>query len=152
MSESHNLFADIEPELASLHDETTAVAPLLQKLEVVDPDPVELRAVAATLHAFYTGLERILITIAKRKDRRLPNSPQWHRDLLAQMKEPVDDRPPLLTEPLDERFGDYLAFRHVFRHSYSDQIDWSLMRPLCDEMVETLGLFEARLREAFDCD
>jgi len=64
----------VTDELESLDEELSAIAPLRAKLRQTDPDPVELRAAATTLHAFYNGVERLLIYVSRRFDDSIPNS------------------------------------------------------------------------------
>lgn len=55
----------ITDEIELLHQEVDAIQPLADKLQLIDPDPVELRAAAASLHAFYSGIERVLLLLVE---------------------------------------------------------------------------------------
>lgn len=143
MSASPDFESVILDEIASIQDEVDAIRPLLDKLRVATPDLIELRAMGATLHAFYTGVERVLLLIAKHIDHRVPQSGHWHRDLLNQMTSSTDSRPSILSFDVSARLADFLAFRHVFRHSYSDQLRWELMQPLANDMGRTLRLIQS---------
>jgi hypothetical protein len=148
LNASPDLVSAILVELASIQDEMNAVHPLLFKLKRAEPDEIELRAVGATLHSFYTGIERILLLVANHLDESVPNSPRWHRDLISQMSRSTNRRAEILSSELALQFTDYLAFRHVFRHSYSNQLRWTLMRPLVDLMPTTLESFRSSLHDA----
>ena len=148
MSASRESITLILDELAAIREETETVQPLLSKLKNDEPDSIQLRAVAATLHAFYTGIERVLILVAKNIDQHVPDSPHWHRELLSQMCRSSENRPKILSPDLATLLADYLAFRHVFRHSYSDQFRWALMQPLAGGMTKTLESLRAHLRES----
>lgn len=63
----------ITDETELLHQEVDTIRPLADKLHVMDPDPVELRAAAASLHAFYSGMERVLLLLVRRLDSTLPS-------------------------------------------------------------------------------
>ena len=45
-----------------------------------------LDGVALNMHDFYAGLERVFRQIAATVDGSVPGSPDWHRDLLRQMR------------------------------------------------------------------
>lgn len=40
------------------------------------------------------------------------------------------NRPPVISGELHVRLSAYLSFRHVFRHTYSFQLEWDKMRDL----------------------
>jgi hypothetical protein len=82
------------------------------------------------IHAFYTGIERAFSIIARRIDRVVPGSAQHHRDLLEQMTRPSSARLAVVDETLAAQLGDYLGFRHFYRHSYSFSLDWNKLAPL----------------------
>lgn len=65
MNEWHEFEERVKDELESLAEELSAIAPLRAKLRETDPDPIELRAAATTLHAFYNGVERLLIHVLR---------------------------------------------------------------------------------------
>lgn len=58
MSESPELRDAVDGELKDLVAELDSVQPLLDKVFAAEPDAIELRAIAATLHAYYNGVER----------------------------------------------------------------------------------------------
>jgi hypothetical protein len=133
-------------ELESLEVELQAVDPLLRKLEVGVPDAIELRAVATTLHAFYTGVERVLVQIAKRVDRTLPTGTSWHRELLQQMASAADQRPAVVHEALLHRLSEYLGFRHFYRYAYPTTLRWERMEPLVRILEQTFREFQSAIR------
>lgn len=77
LNESPELPEAVRTELQDLSSELEAVGPLVDKLSIVDPDEVELRAIAATLHAFYNGVERVIIIIAKHYGETPGESQAW---------------------------------------------------------------------------
>lgn len=77
------LAAEIKSELASL-------AQLEQELAGA-PNPADsysLRARGSILHDFYTGVERIFMRIASELNGGVPQSPQWHQELIRNMPLP----------------------------------------------------------------
>ncbi len=73
MSELPEIGDRIEEELEQLKIEIDDVRPLFEKLANHEPDDIEMRAAALTLHAFYNGVEAVFLIIAKYIDKRVPN-------------------------------------------------------------------------------
>ncbi len=114
---------------------------LLERARQTEPNLIELTALASVLHSFYTGRENIFQTIAKADEDGLPNSAQWHRDLLWQMARVTTQRPAVLSSATANRLLDYLSFRHFYRHGYSFFLEWSeltkLVQPLPEVWAQT---------------
>lgn len=99
-----------------------------------------LDSAALNLHDFYAGLERVFHHIAAHVDRSVPESGEWHRELLLQMGLEVPDvRPPVLSAELIRALDEYLRFRHVVRNVYTFAFD--------PERIERLA---KRMRSSFD--
>jgi hypothetical protein len=114
---------------------------LLEHARQTEPNLIELTALASVLHSFYTGLENIFQAIAKQDDSGLPDSAQWHRDLLWQMARVTMQRPAALSSTTASRLLDYLSFRHFYRHGYSFFLEWNeltkLVQPLPEVWAQT---------------
>lgn len=124
--------------------------PLLEKSVTIRPDPIELSALAAMLHAFYTGIENILKRISLEIDGETQKGEFWHRQLLDKMASSGAVRPALLSPPLRDTLRDYLYFRHVFRHAYTFELKWEKMAELVQECEKTLRQFEIQLNAFFE--
>jgi len=83
-------------ELEQIKRELEETKPLFDKVGRVDPDRIELRAVASTLHAVYNGMENILARMAKEVDGRLPTGSSWHKALLSRLASETERRGRLL--------------------------------------------------------
>jgi hypothetical protein len=114
-------------------------ADLLERVQAKSPDLVEITAVAAVLHSFYNGLEKIFLSIAKGIDRNVPTGAQWHRDLLTKMTEATSNRGPVLTVDTARRLANYLGFRHFYRHSYSFFLEWDELEGLVTPSAKVWG-------------
>jgi hypothetical protein len=115
--------------------------PLLQQCLRTPPSDIELSALAAMLHSFYTGIENILKRVALESDGAMPSGEFWHRELLAAMTRSCKVRPPVISCTLAEGLREYLEFRHVFRQAYTFDLRWDKMRALvlgCEETFQTL--------------
>lgn len=145
LSKLHSNSDRIKVELQELASELAAISPLLDKVFSADPDEVEIRAIAASLHAFYTGIERIFVLVEKGTATSLPKSTRWHQELLERVATASENRPPVIEPSLKEELTDYLAFRHFFRHSYPMQLDWELLQPLVKRLQLVWKMFEVQI-------
>lgn len=136
----------MKDELESLAEELSAIAPLRAKLRETDPDPIELRAAATTLHAFYNGVERLLIHVLRHFGDAIPNNIHWHRELLKQATEATGDRNPVLSAELHSELLDYLGFRHVFRHSYPATLRWKQCKSLFHQLEQIHRAFRSEVQ------
>ena len=119
--------------------------PLLSKCRETAPTDIELSALAAALHSFYTGVENIFKRVAVELDGQPPQGEAWHRDLLLRMKAAGTNRPALLSAERHDTLLDYLRFRHVFRNAYSFDLDWQKLSPLVLHLEETFRQLEIAL-------
>src|SRR3972149_978650 len=78
---------------------------LVEKCKTTKPDPIERSALAAMLHAFYTGVENILKRTALEINGRLPEGEFWHRKLLEEMPFPPPIVQQLFHSPLRSLYG-----------------------------------------------
>jgi hypothetical protein len=92
---------------------------LLGRCRTTAPSEIELSALAALLHSFYTGVENIFKRVVVELDGDPVRGDAWHRELLLRMKTPTAHRPALLSEELHDSLNEYLRFRHVFRNANS---------------------------------
>jgi len=127
---------------------------LLEKCQSEEPGPIELSALAALLHSFYTGIENLFRRVAIEIDGGATHGDAWHRRLLQQMTEDRGGRPHVISSDLLDRLQSYLQFRHFFRHSYSFQLRWDKLEPLILQCEETftilrgeIAAFSARMEE-----
>jgi len=144
-----SLRADIQRELRSLDHLADEARQLLT--DVPDqPTFREVRAAGSILHDFYTATERIFQRIATEVDGGSPGGPDWHIQLLLRMAAPVEEvRPAVISAQLKDHLGEYLRFRHLFRHVYGFELQWRR----CSELLSELPLVRDQLRhelEAFN--
>lgn len=137
-----DLEEQIDLELALLGELLDLHRPLFEKCHGEEPTVIELSALAATLHSFYSGIENLFKRIAISLDGAVPSGQTWHQILLESMTRPTAGRPAVLSEELRNRLKAYLDFRHVFRNAYLFLLRWNKMAPLvlhCDETFEDLS-------------
>lgn len=123
---------------------------LLAKCTVTSPDAIEISALAAMLHSFYTGIENIFKRISIEIDGGPPRGESWHRELLDRMTRPSTSRPAVVSASMRDMLRGYLDFRHVFRRAYAFQLQWEKMSLLVTECQKTLRQLESELDTFFE--
>ncbi|MGQ9631380.1 MAG: ribonuclease toxin HepT-like protein [bacterium] len=132
-------------ELGRLDEVRGNVSHLRRKIGGGEPDVFDKAALGAFLHSFYNGIENIFIRIAKAIDLSVPTGRNWHRELLERMTLRAEGiRIEVISRELYKRLLDYMGFRHIFRHSYSGELDWERMKRL---VVDLDRVFERLRRE-----
>lgn len=109
-----------------------------------DKEP-NIYAAALSLQHYYTSLETAFKRVAKGLDGELPAGEQWHFELLEQMSVKIRDlRPAFLSREEKKKLDKFRRFRHVVRHGYEYELDWSQIEPLVELMNELNPLIEKR--------
>jgi len=143
---ARRLAAEIENELGRLDQLADEAASAPQ-----DDSPFGLRARGSILHDFYSGIERVFQRIAEELNGGVPQSGQWHRQLLTDMSLPIPDlRPPPINAALAEELGDFLRFRHLFRNTYGWELRADRIRRLEDRMPGVKDQFHSQVRDFLD--
>ena len=128
--------SQIEFEIGQIGQLLESYVELFERAKTDSPNMVDITALGSVLHSFYNGLENIFLTIAKRIDKQIPETTQWHRDLLNQMTETESKRRQVLSTDIAHRLADYLGFRHFYRHSYSFFLEWEELEKLVNPLDE----------------
>ncbi len=133
-------------EAQRIHDELEQIDTIASHVKrdwdefVRTADDACLKAVAYDLQGFYTGLERILQSIADTIDDHLPAGESWHKDLLDQMSVEIHGvRPALLSEGTRELLDGFMRFRHRVRNIYSFNLIPERVRNLVENLPEAYG-------------
>ena len=120
------LKADVLDELGKIEKLANDFRPIQDKLNLSENDVphYDRAAIGYYLHSFYNGCENIFRSVARFFENDL--GPQtWHSDLLKRMKLVIPGyRPAMIDDGLYRLLDDFRAFRHIFRHSYSFDLDW----------------------------
>lgn len=114
------------------------------------PSNYILRAGGSILHDFYTGIEKILESIAKEVDGRILMGEEWHTELLHQMTLDIPGlRPPVISSNTEKKLREYLGFRHLFRKRYGFELDWEKMKRLLLKIPQVLLQLEKEIEIFF---
>ena len=127
----------LRSEILQIEDLFAEFSELLDKSARTEPSMVERAALGSVLHSFYTGLEGIFLTVAKRVDEQVPSGDRWHRNLLNQVAAATERRTALISKETKESLQTYLAFRHFFRQAYTYVLRWEDMRALVNGLAST---------------
>jgi hypothetical protein len=143
------LRADIEDELRKIARLEQEFAQATPKLDL-PPEEVggyDRAAIGYFLHNFYNGCENIFRAIARFFENDLgPHT--WHADLLKRMKLDVENyRPAVIDEELYRLLEDFRGFRHVFRHSYSFELDWERERLVARKLGRATAMLRDQVEE-----
>ncbi len=141
-SASDKLIKQIEVELEQLSRLVRDNLPLINTAGEKTPSKVELAALAAFLHSFYTGIENIFGRIYAEMYGRKAAGEAWHRDLLQAMAQGKEGAAPFISQNLCNILSEYMTFRHVFRQAYTFNIHWDKMKPLvlaCETVFKELS-------------
>lgn len=146
---SNKLKKQVAVEIEQLNILLERHRPLVEKVGIVEPDAIELSALAAMLHAFYTGVENIFKRITVELNEGMTKNEFWHRQLLDNMVQPGPERPAVISASLRDVLRGYLDFRHVFRQAYTFDLRWEKMAGLVQESESTLRRLESELNVFF---
>jgi len=100
-------------------------------------EDVLIDSIAACMHSFYTGLEKIFKLIAEEIDGGLPKSERWHAKLLDMMILTLSVRCPVISKETKTRLDQFRQFRHLFRNIYTHNVIPERVIDLCDTLNET---------------
>ena len=103
------------------------VKKIAERLEKIKTAPNEYReeietTIAKNLVDCYRGVENIFKRIALDIDLHIPDGSRWHKELLAQMAEPQDERQPVVSQKTFELLQELLEFRGVFNNIYGEEL------------------------------
>ena len=98
-------------------------------------------------HDFCGGIEPVFVRIAEELNGGVPQGEQWHRQIVTDMSLEIPDvRPAVIDPDLARELGNYLRFRHVFRHVYGSPLAAERMRPLQQRLPGVLAGFRTQVR------
>ncbi|NOX63200.1 MAG: antitoxin [Chloroflexi bacterium] len=116
-----------------------------------------LDSAALNLHGFYSGLERLFELIARHVDGQIPAGKTWHRDLLRQMAQDIEDvRPAVIGQSSMQALDELRRFRHLVRNVYTTNLSPDRMANLISSLPKLWPRLRAELLafaeflEAFD--
>lgn len=147
MSAYAGLAARIDLGLAEADLLLPRIATLVERAARED-DFAVIDALALNLQGFYTGLEQLFEAIAREVDGTVPDGPNWHRDLLAQVAGSTGaGRPAVITLASFACLDSVRSFRHVVRNVYAYRLDPRRVTDLADDVLACYGAVRTELRD-----
>ena len=105
-----------------------------------------LESFAYQLHNLYCSFEDLLKIVADFFENHIEESAHYHRTLLWRMKIPIEGvRPAMLSETSYRLLDSLRAFRHVFRHAYSYDIDPKKLALVVEDALKLRGLYQGEI-------
>lgn len=106
---------------------------MLQKARATHDDDYYYDGIALNLHSFYAGVEAMFEDIARTLDGVIPDSPNWHQELLKQMAAEIAGvRLAVISVQTRYCLDEYRSFRHLVRNLYTFHLRASRVAELCD--------------------
>ena len=126
------------------------VAKIAERLEKIKTAPIEYKeeietTIAKNLVDCYRGMENIFRQIALDVDLRIPDGSRWHKELLAQMSEPQDERQPVISQETLEFLQELLEFRHVFNNIYGEELVYERIERNAQQVRELFNMLSKEL-------
>ena len=150
------LIQRISDERIKIERTVRGIAHALQDIDVVAENHRKYveKTIASDLAEIYRGIENIFERIAREVDMQMPSGSKWHRDLLDQMAERREKRPPVISQKTTRRLKRLLKFRHRVNHIYRYELIYEKaekhakrVSKLFDNLTEELNAFTAFLSE-----
>ena len=150
------LIQRISDERIKIERTVRSIAHALQDIDVVAENHRKYveKTIASDLAEIYRGIENIFERIAREVDMQMPSGSKWHRDLLDQMAERREKRPPVISQKTTRRLKRLLKFRHRVNHIYRYELIYEKAEKhakrvgkLFDNVTEELDAFTAFLSE-----
>jgi hypothetical protein len=93
----------------------------------MQPDRLgQVESTAYQLHNLYSATEDLFKLIASAFENSVSDLSRWHSELLRRMTLDIQGvRPHLLSVDSADLLNELRAFRHVFRHAYTIQLDFT---------------------------
>jgi len=105
-----------------------------------------LESLAYQLHNLYCAFEDLLKIVADFFENHIEESSRYHRALLWRMKMSIEGvRPALLSETSYKLLDSLRAFRHVFRHAYSYELDPKKLGLVVEDALKLRGLHQGEI-------
>ena len=102
-----------------------------------------LESLAYQLHNLYCAFEDLMKIVADFFENHIDDSAYYHSALLWRMKTSIEGvRPALLSETSYKLLESLRAFRHVFRHAYSYELDPKKLALVVEDALKLRGLYQ----------
>jgi len=140
--------------IANLRDDLKNIEKLKSEFEFFipsigekGPDIYQRAVVGYYLHNFYNASENIFLNIAVAFENNI-DPQEWHKSILKRMKFEIEGiRPRVISDSLYKTLDDFRAFRHIFRHMYSFELDWEKEKIVADKFQRAVNEFNKEITQ-----
>lgn len=133
---------------ASIEAQGTEIERIFDKIEDRQRGEGEanLESLGYQLHNLYCAFEDLLKIVADFFENHIEESAHYHRALLWRMKMPIDGvRPAFLSKESYKLLDSLRAFRYVFRHAYSYELDSKKLALVVEDALKLRGLYRVEI-------
>jgi len=110
------------------------------------PAEAEAWYLALAIHHWYNAVEHVFERSCLTVEGSLPRGGDWHKALLRDMALALTDvRPAVISESTAGALGEFLEFRHFFRHAYVATLDWERLGILLGRLGRLHAILSAEL-------
>jgi hypothetical protein len=146
---------DVQSEFVVLFEEASLLALALPRLRADDHSEdralrwIEIAGVAAAVEKIYSGMERILLLLARHVDGApIDKTDAWHASLLNRMANPFPGvRGPVISTNGKIGLDRLRSFRHRVRNSYGIALDAEIVLDRAGELAEILAGFHREVSD-----
>jgi hypothetical protein len=139
------LIANIEYDLESIDKIKTDFDFFMNIINNNIPDKFQKPVIGYHMHNFYNACENIFLNIAKTFENNIEPQ-EWHKSILRRMKLDIEDiRPAVISDELYRILEEFRGFRHMFRYSYSFDLDWAKEKLAADKFNDAVIIFKNEL-------
>ena len=133
---------------ASIEAQGTEIERILDKIEDrrYRKGEANLESLAYQLHNLYCAFEDLMKIVADFFENHIDDSAHYHSALLWRMKMAIEGvRPALFSETSYKLLDSLRAFRHVFRHAYSYEVDPKKLALVVEDALKLRGLYQGEI-------
>ena len=149
------LSVDVENEFAVLFEEANLLAQVLPTLIAESPAQgtaqrwIQIAGVAAAIEKIYSGMERILLILARQVDgASIDKTDAWHATLLNRMANPFPEiRGPVISPECKVGLDRFRSFRHRVRNNYGISLDAAIVLDRAGELAPVLESFHREVSD-----
>lgn len=113
----------------------------------VDQKNPYIYAVAMSLQHFYTALETAFERVVKELDGEVSDGEHWYFDLLEEVCIDIEGiRPAFISSDIKNELDRLRRFRHIVRHGYEYELDWSQIQPLIKSLDKIIPVLKSDVK------
>lgn len=110
-----------------------------------------IESVGYQLHNLYCAFEDLFKMVTNSFENQIQDKGRYHLDLLRRMTVPIEGvRPPFISQKGYILLDNLRAFRHLFRHAYSYELDERKVKLVFEDAIRLKGIYVKDIHEFLD--